>query len=222
MSDLAIASGWLAVLLAGFAAVILLRRLGLARTYARDVLHVGAGIWVAGWPLWSGWIVPVSFVVVAFSATALVPVLASRNPLLRRIHDSVAGEGERWAGLVAYAGAFAVLTALALAVGERGPAACAAGALCLGDGIGGLIGRKFGRHRFQVPWSKAKTWEGSIAVGIFSAAGIVLALAAIGAPLRAVPILTLSVLSAAVEALSPRAWDNALVPAAVFIAALMF
>lgn len=221
MSDLVLASGWLAMLLVGFAVVVLLHRRGLPRTTARDLLHVGAGIWVAGWPWWAGWIVPVVFVGVVFGATAMVPVLAPRSRLLRRIHDSVAGEGERWAGLVAYTGAFAALTALALGARLTAPAACAAGALCLGDGIGGLIGRRFGRHRYSIPWSKGKTWEGTIAVAVFSVIGIVLASVAAAVPFRGTAVLLLALVSAGVEAVSPRAWDNALVPAAVFGAALM-
>jgi phytol kinase len=221
MNDPLLGAVWIAVLLGGLGAVALLHHWGLSRTYARDLLHVGAGIWIVGWPWWTGVLVPVLIAWVVFAGVAASPLMIARSSALRHVHDSVAGEGERWAGIVVYAGSFAVLTTLALVTKQIQPAACAAAALCMGDGLGGLIGRRFGRHRFTVPWSKAKTWEGSAAVAVFSTLGILLAQVVLSLPVRPGPSIILGLVSAAAEALAPRAWDNAWVPAAVFGAALL-
>jgi phytol kinase len=157
----------------------------------------------------------------ALAATATLPYVSSRFKLLRRAQDSVSGDGERWAGIVAYAASFAVLTTLALSFHQMPPAASAAAALCAGDGLGGLVGRKFGRHRFRVPWSKAKTWEGTLAVTVFSTLGIALAQQLLGFPVRWERDLLLGVVAAVAEALAPRASDNLVVPAAVFAVALL-
>lgn len=208
-------------LVGGFAAVALLRRLGLPRTYARDLLHVGAGVWVVGWPWWQGPQVALLVAWTTFLLAAAVPGFASRSRWIGRVHESVAGEGERWSGIVAYAASFAVLTTLALGFHQMTPAACAAAALCAGDGLGGLVGRRFGRHRYQLPWSKSKTWEGTVAVAFFSALGIAGVLSLLARPLAAGIVALLGAVSAAAEALAPRAWDNVIVPAAVFGMALL-
>ncbi len=221
MKDLLLAAGWAAALAGGWGGVVLLKGAGVPRTYARDILHVGAGVWVAGWPEWTGWPVPVLIAWTAAAALALLPFAASRVRFLRRVVESVSGEDERWTGILTYGGSFATLTTLALAAGFLLPAAFAAAALSLGDGLGGLVGRRFGRIRYRLPWSKAKTVEGTLAVAVFSAVGIVLATWAVSAPLRLIPSVVLGGVSATAEALAPRAWDNFWVPAAVFAAALM-
>ena len=221
MNDGVRGGAWIAVLVFAIIALTLLHRAGMPRTYVRDLLHVGAGVWVVGWPWWEGRTVPLLIVWGAFVATALIPILSPRLPPLRRFHDSVAGEGERWAGIVAYTGSFAALTTLALEFRLVPAAAGAAAAMCAGDGLGGLVGRRFGRHRYALPWSKAKTWEGTAAVFVFSVLGIVLALHALAIPVRWENALLLGGAGAVAEALAPRASDNAVVPAAVFGLALI-
>ena len=220
MNDLLWAAGWAAVLAGGLGAVVLLKGLGMPRTYARDVLHVGAGVWVAGWPAWKGWVVPVGVAWTVFALLATLGVVTPRVRFLRRVVESVSGDDERWAGIVAYGGSFAALTTLALAGGYVLPAAFAAASLSLGDGLGGLVGRRFGRLRFRLPWSKSKTLEGTLAVAAFSALGVALAAWALSSPVGPGPVLLLGFVSATAEAVAPRAWDNVLVPAAVFAAAL--
>jgi phytol kinase len=218
VNDIMRGAVWAGVLGFGLGAVVLLYRRGLPRTYARDVLHVAAGIWILGWPWWNGWVVPVVLSGALFAALAAVPLGRRHCALVRRVHDSVAGDGERWGGVVVYAGSFAVLTTFALAGKLAHPAVCGAAALCMGDGVGGLLGRRFGRHCFKVPWSKAKTWEGTVAVAAFSTLGILLMHAALSMPVRMGSAILLGLVSAAAEALAPRAWDNAWVPAAVGLA----
>jgi len=213
---------WMIGLASGFAAVAFLHRIGLPRTYARDLLHVGAGVWIVGWPWWKGPQVALLVAWSTFAVVAAVPAIAPRIRWMGSAYDSVAGEGERWSGIVAYAASFAALTTLALAFHQVMAAASSAAALCAGDGLGGLVGRRLGRHPYKLPWSKSKTWEGTAAVALFSALGIAAALRLLSRPVDWGAIAVLGVTSAAAEALAPRAWDNLAVPAAVFAVALLF
>jgi dolichol kinase len=219
VSDAVQAILWVALLAAGLGACVVFRKWGVPATYVRDALHIGGASWVFGWPAWDGWLVPSAITWVAAVATGSVPLLASRFSAAAAFRDSVSGGDEGWTGLVLYTIAFAALTPVGLR-GEPFPSAAGLAALCLGDGIGGAVGRRFGRRSFAIPGAKRKSLEGVLAVALSSTLGI----AAVGAWLeRPVGVATcalLGVVAAAAEALSPRGSDNALVPASVFAVAL--
>src|SRR5258707_8763730 len=153
----------------GLAGCVQLRRWGVPTTYVRDLLHVGAGVWVLGWPFWHHWITPVAITAGAALLIAMGPSLARRIPAAASFRDSVSDADERWMGLVFYTLAFAFLTAAGMCL-ERYSAAAALWALCLGDGVGGAFGRRLGRHSFSVPGGKRKSLEGSAGGWVFSPA----------------------------------------------------
>ncbi|MBZ0233025.1 MAG: hypothetical protein K8M05_11905, partial [Deltaproteobacteria bacterium] len=173
MSDLVWAAIWFGVVGAGLATCVGLKALGLATTYVRDLLHVGAGVWIAGWPAWDQPTIPIVIACIAVITVGLVPAAAERLPIAARLRDSVSGGDERWDGLVHYSASYAVLTAIGLTLAPF-PAAAGLLALSLGDGIGGAVGRRFGRLRYRA-MGKTKSLEGSLAVGAAAAAGIALA-----------------------------------------------
>jgi phytol kinase len=210
-----LAVSWLAVLAAGFALCVGLRAMGTPRTSVRDLLHVGAGFWPLGWPLWKSAAVPIAVAAAGFAATLAVPLAARRFRTAARLRDSVSGLDEQWSGLVLYAASAAVLTCAGMLAD---PFAAAAGllALALGDGVGGAVGRRFGRWRFVIPFAKAKTLEGSAAVAVFAALGVAAAAARFDAHVTFPWILAAAAAAAVAEALSPRATDNVFVPAAVW------
>src|SRR5256885_268322 len=82
-------------------------------------------------------------------------------------------------------------------------------ALARGDGIGGTVGRRFGRHPLRVPFGKPKSWEGAAAVTAFAALGAWIALRWYGAEASPLIVLGAGVIAGVAEALSPRATDNA-------------
>lgn len=99
--------------------------------------------------------------------------------------------------------------------------------LCGGDGIADLVGRRWGQH--PLPWSRRKTWEGSLAVflgGWVLAAAVLAAYVAAGAfpaPWAAylVPLTAVAFAAAVVESLPLEEIDNLTVPlAAVLLARL--
>lgn len=216
MHDLLLAALWLGILGGGVAVVLGLHRLGLPRTYVRDLLHVGAGSWVLGWPFWRGWVIPSLITLGAFALLAALPRLVARVPLLAKVRDGVSDDEERWSGLVLYAASFAVLTPIGLR-GAAFPAAAALLALAFGDGVGGLVGRRFGRTRYRIPGAKTKSVEGTIAVAAAAALGIALAARWFDVPVAPVRLGLAAVAAAAAEALAPRASDNLTVPAAAWL-----
>jgi dolichol kinase len=211
LSDAALLLGWAVVLGAGLAAVTSLHGLGLARTHARDLLHVGAGIWVLGWPLWSGPAVPTAVVIAVAAAVAVAPRARGRVPAVAAFVRAVSDDDERYSGLVAYTSAYAALTPLAW-IGPMPAAGAALLALSWGDGIGGAVGRRWGRITYRAPGAKRKSLEGSVVGGLAAAAGG----AAVG--LAAAPIALMAAVAALSEAAAPRGTDNAIVPAAVWLA----
>lgn len=221
MTDLGWLAAWLALGAAGVAAVIALGALGLRATYARDLLHVGAGSWALGWPAWHGATAPLALAIAVTAALALVPTLARVVPLAARLERTVAGGDERWLGLVHYGLAATALTAIAVA-GHGFAAAVGLWALALGDGPGGAIGRRFGRHRFRLAWAKAKSLEGAAAVALGATLGALAAGAWFAHPVALTTALAIGAIAALAEAAAPRATDNLLVPAAAWLAAELF
>jgi dolichol kinase len=219
VSDALQAVLWISILAAALAACVVLRRWGVPATYVRDVLHIAAGGWVLGWPGWNDWLAPSAITWAAAAATASVPLLASRSIAAAAFRDSVSGGDEGWTGLVLYTLAFAVLTSIGIR-GEPFPPAAGLSALCFGDGIGGMIGRRYGRRSFAIPGAKPKSVEGTLAVALSSAVAIAAVGAWLGHPVAWLPCALLGAVAATAEAVSPRSSDNVLVPSSVFAAAL--
>jgi dolichol kinase len=218
MSDVMIATTWLAILTAGIGAALVLRAFGVASTYIRDFLHVGAGIWVLGWPWWHGPAIPIAIVTVAACGIVAVPTLAKRVRVAERFRRSVTNRDERWGGLVLYTIAYAIFTTIGLVI-DPFAAAAALLALSFGDGIGGAVGRALGEHHYRAPGGKQKSLEGSCVVAIAATCGALLAAWLFGVALPFSTAVVLGIVAAIVEAASPRGTDNLLIPATVFVAA---
>ena len=207
---------WSAILISGLLICVGLRKAGLATTYVRDLLHVGAGAWVFGWPFWHSAIAPVCITAAATFFLLIIPTLARRVTLFARLEQAVSGGGERWSGLVLYAISFALMTWLSWRSSQF-PAAAALLALALGDGIGGAVGRRCGRHFFTAPGGKRKSIEGSAAVAIAAAVGAWLGAAYFGVAASIWLLIGIGLVACAAEGWAPRASDNILIPAAVWL-----
>jgi len=209
---------WSAVFAGGLGACLLLARRGLPRTYVRDILHVGAGVWPLGWSAWQSPWPPIAVATVGLIVLRAVPLLGRRLEAARSLERAVSGEGEAWSGLLLYAFSAAVFTAVGLLGKSPFPPAAALLALALGDGVGGLVGRLRGRHRYRVPWAKTKSVEGTVVVAAFAALGTAIAALAFGVPLSVGRLVGAGLAAAVAESVAPRATDNLLVPLAVWLA----
>lgn len=218
MTDPVLALLWAGILAVGVGIVVVAHARGLSANHARDALHVGAGVWVLGWPWWDGLIAPLGLVGAAVVVTGLVPTAAARVPGVDRFRRSVVARDEDFRGLVLYTVSFAVMTWVGLAH-RPFPAAAALLALALGDGVGGLVGRRFGRRSYSTPLGKRKSLEGSAAVAVCAAVGVVASTVLFHVELGAGAVLVLALVAAGAEGLAPRGADNIAVPAAVWVAA---
>ncbi len=187
------------------------RRRGMPRSSTRKIVHVGIGTWVIptfllfDHRLWAV-IPPACFVV--------VNALSFRFHLIR----SVEGETEN-VGTILYP--ISVAAALGLFWTQPWPAVGAAAILVMawGDAAASLVGRRYGRRVYHA-WGHPRTLEGSLAMLVVGAAGILVSFVSMG---RAVDggVLAAAVLAAAVgtalESVSLWGFDNLLVPAGVAI-----
>lgn len=221
MNDVGLIAVWAAITGAGFAFALSLKRRGVATTYVRDLIHVGAASWVFGWRYWHAPYAPIAVTVAAFAGVCSLPALGRRWAPARAIVTSISDADELWDGIVAYTLAFTCFTALAM-IDEPYAPACALLALCFGDGLGGLVGRRLGRTRYRVPWGKSKSMEGTLAVALFAFAGASAATWWFEAPWHLGVLLAVASSAAISEALAPRASDNLAVPTAVLIAVYVF
>lgn len=221
MSDAVLVLAWLFVLLLGLGFVTWVRRLGVSRTHARDLLHVGAGVWCFGWPWWRVVWIPVAITCGALLLIAAVPLVSSRVRALGRLQQAISGGDERWTGVLLYTASFALFTAIALLRGPMFPAAAALLALAIGDGIGGAAGVHFGKRRYRFPWAKPKSLEGTVVVALGAALGVSLAAAFFGGEVTLTRVLVASAIAGLIEAASPRASDNLLLPLAVWLALIV-
>jgi phytol kinase len=208
---------WSVVFAGGLGLCLWLAGRGLSRTYVRDLLHVGAGVWPLGWGAWQSPWPPVLVAVTGFALLLAVPVLARKLEAARALERAVSGDGEAWSGLVLYGLSAAAFTAIGLLGRSPFPAAAALLALALGDGLGGLVGRRWGRLHYQLPWGKTKSVNGSLVVFALAAFATDAAAALFGVPLGGSRALAAGLAAALAEALAPRATDNVLVPLAVWL-----
>jgi dolichol kinase len=217
MNDVVLVAFWIGLAATAFTVCVAARRAGVAVTHLRDIIHVGAGLWPLGWIFWQGRVAPVSLAIAGTVATFAVPALAGRaSALAAHVQQSISDTDERWTGVQLYGAAFSAATILAFTTHPFAPAAALL-ALALGDGFGGAIGRRFGRHFYATPSGKRKSMEGSVAVALFSMAAIALAAARFGVALPMGAIAGAAVIAALAEALAPAGTDNVLLPAAVWL-----
>jgi len=208
---------WSAVFATGLNVCLWLARRGLPRTYVRDVLHVGAGVWPLGWSAWRSPWPPVVLATLGLIVLRAVPLLGRRIEAARSLEGAVSGEGEAWSGLVLYAFSAAAFTAVGLLGRAPFPAAAALLALALGDGIGGLVGRRWGRGHYRVRWAKTKSVNGTLTVFVFAAVATDVAGMVFGVRIDGSTVLVAGLAAAVAEGLAPRATDNLLVPLAVWL-----
>jgi len=189
----------------------------------RKVVHVLTGGIVFFW-----WSFDSSIVMAGLAALPFVPLLLLATPKspIKALRDSPLGlsssEGHPY-GLVSYAISWTVIAYFLF--GDLFAASIAIAAMSFGDGMGGVIGERFGRMRY----SPHRTVEGSIAVFTATAVSIVVLVwfyfSVIGytgstAPYLLVPFaLAIAGLVALLEALIPGSVDNLVMP--LMIAALL-
>jgi phytol kinase len=132
---------------------------------------------------------------------------------------SASDAGNEW-GLVYYCLMFTVLAGLFAGM----PVVVAVGMLPLayGDGLGAVIGRKFGRHPYRI--IDKKSIEGSLAVFAGTAGSLLVGMVYYGAPLfdAAWMAAAIGVVVMVVEGVTPKGLDNLAIPLSAVAMYLLF
>ena len=191
--------------------VSVVKRLGAGDEVSRKLAHILLSNWIllalaVYRSAWAACIVPACFVALNY--------LSYRKGLFSAIER----REDNTPGTVWYAVSLFLLCLAGYGLGMPWIAACGMLAMGYGDGLGALVGKRWGKSRFPGAHSQ-KSLEGTLTVMIFSglAAGFVCAIYAPGlAPdfaLRAA--LACAVPAAAIELYSPRGIDNLTLPLGV-------
>ncbi|HTL88490.1 MAG TPA: SEC59/DGK1/VTE5 family protein [Leptolyngbya sp.] len=172
----------------------------------RKVVHIGTGnvILIAWWldtPLWLG--VTAS---ILFSAIAL---LSYYIPILPNINSI----GRKSFGTFFYALSIGILVAWFWTIKQPQFAAIGILVMTWGDGFAALVGKRFGKHPYEL-WGMRKSWEGSSAMALISFLVCALILLATIGNLWQVWLISLMVALSAtgLEAFSKFGIDNFTVP----------
>ena len=179
-----------------------LRDLGYSSNLLREITHIVIGIWPLLWLLFT-------YNISAFLVPLIVTIMLATAPEnIRRVFSE--GE-EKHIGLVFYAFSFTVVTYF---YWKNFAGAAAIFCLSFGDGLGGLIGSRYGKHKYKLPWVKEKSIEGSLT--IFFVALLVITIAQLIYPpsIGVTFLLSLvgAVLVTVIEAISPYHSDNLTIP----------
>jgi phytol kinase len=200
----AIALGWLGVV--GLAALVTHRITPRGSEFVRKVVHIGTGqiILLAWWmqiPAWVSIGSSVFFTIVA--------ILSYWFPLLPRINNI----GRKSWGTCFYAMSIGILVAGFWPLGLPEYAVLGVLVMTWGDGLAGLIGKQYGRHRYQV-WGNQKSWEGTAVMAIVSAiVALLVLLASHGNHWQSwVTAGAIGVVAAVLESFSSLGVDNLTVP----------
>ena len=189
----------------------------------RKFIHIMVGNVVFIW-----WVFDSSYVMALLAAAPFIPllILASPHSSVRRLKQSfigdATGEGHDY-GLVYYAISWTLLAFFLF--DHRMVASLAIVSMAYGDGMGGYIGKRFGRHRIL----GTKTLEGSLAVFMATTASSLIVILFYqylsSSGLLWVPLLTagfavmvslvLGCIVTVIELITPGAIDNLVIPMSV-------
>ncbi len=188
--------------------------------FTRKLVHIGAGLWIWGILLlfdhWYYGIIP------------FATFIAMNYIFYRQRTFGTMDAADSTLGTVYFAISITTLFALLWRTGGAADyvhvAAASVMAMTLGDGLASIVGNRWGKHSYTSLKQHTRSWEGTIAMAVFSLLGIALSLSLLpgsslsphGVPLSIGTILVCTLLGTVVatlaESLSPAGTDNLTVP----------
>jgi phytol kinase len=194
---------WLAIV--GLVAWILYQR-DAEPEIVRKVVHIGTGniillAWGLALPAWMGIAAGLFFGAVAL-ASYVKPFLPGINNVGRRSY-----------GTFCYAISIGLLVGWFWTLGLPQYGVLGVLTMTWGDGLAGLIGRRWGLHPYRI-WGGQKSWEGTIAMALISGAIAVplLGWSGLELGLQVGVAAILAIVAAGLEACSTDGLDNLTVP----------
>lgn len=189
---------------------VLKKRLDFSEEISRKIIH----IFVSNWILialvffdsvWYAAVAPVCFVFINWISNKK----GTFSAMERSDNSSL--------GTVWYAVSLLIAVVFSYAVGKPYLAACGILSMGYGDGFAAIIGKKYGKHKFPVPFSH-KTAEGSGAVFFGTVISVYLVLSCFGTTGATFSTaIVCGLIAMIVEAISPNSIDNLTVPIIVML-----
>jgi phytol kinase len=172
----------------------------------RKIIHVGVAMWALPTALlfrsaWWAAVCPLVFVGLNW--------ISYRFRLMEVIEE----EGEGSPGTIYFPLSFALLILLLWPLGARGAMVAGIYAMGFGDAAASVVGRRHGRHPYRIGRA-VKSWEGTLAMFVFSFVAILLGTYPLLWRLAWVPALGAALAASAAEAPAGRGVDNLTVPVA--------
>lgn len=189
----------------GLAAIV--QKLGGGAEFSRKLVHI----------LLSNWILfAIAVYRSAWTASILPAIFIPLNYLSYRknIFSAIERNEDNTLGTVWYAVSLVVLCFVCFSLDMPWLAACGMLAMGYGDGLGALIGKRWGKLRFSGIYSK-KSLEGMFVVMIFSGLSVGLVCAVYAPDFALYAALSCAVPAAALELFTPYGLDNLTLPLGV-------
>jgi len=189
---------------------------GFPQDISRKVVHISAGSWLVFWLLYdsSHWTKYLN-ITASFIWTILLLLKGFTAKPDDQAVKTMTRTGDRRELLRGPLYFTIVMNILGTVFYSTPFALTAMGFLTWGDGLAPVIGTKFGKHEYKV-YSK-KTIEGSLAFLIFGFLGALLFNYIFNSSIDFTFLLICALITTIVEGISPKDWDNLLIPFAVFL-----
>ncbi len=184
-----------------------IRRIAKFRTsITREIVHIGVSLWGIGiyflFRTWWGVLVPPL-------------VFSGINYLSYRYEIFKAMELKGNIGTILYPLSLCIIFPFFWYIGNKIPAVAGLLVMGFGDGFAGIVGQKFGKHRYKI-FNAEKSIEGSIAMFLFSFLAVFLIFLIFSPSFTWAKIISISLITALastlVEAISIKNFDNLTVP----------
>lgn len=175
---------------------------GVSSKILRELTHTSMGIWPLLWFLFQTKLV-------ATLVPLIVTIMLAAAP--KNLQKVFSDKDEKHIGLVFYAFSFTVITYF---FWMKYWGAAAIFSLSFGDGLGGLIGSRYGKLKYKIPWVKVKTIEGSTTIFIIAFLAIIIAqpIYSPSGSIDYIIALVGAVFTTIIEAISPYHSDNLTIP----------
>ncbi|MEM7552548.1 MAG: diacylglycerol/polyprenol kinase family protein [Cyanobacteria bacterium P01_A01_bin.84] len=172
----------------------------------RKIVHIGTGnVILLAW-----WLnIPASIGIGASVVASIITLLSYRLPILPGINSV----GRKSLGTFFYAVSIGILVAWFWYLHKPQYAALGIMIMAWGDGFAAIIGRRFGKHKYEVLGTQ-KSWEGSLTMAVISYIISFLILLISESDLGQVSLVSLivAIFATALEAFSFLGIDNLTVP----------
>jgi phytol kinase len=172
----------------------------------RKIVHIGTGnVILLAW-----WLdIPAIFGITASAIASIITLISYRLPILPGINSV----GRKSLGTFFYAISIGILVAFFWYINKPQYAALGVLTMAWGDGFAAIIGRRFGKHKYQL-FGGTKSWEGSLTMTLISYVISSLILLSVEGNIWQVWVISLivAIVATALEILSFLGVDNLTVP----------